>query len=49
MPTRLGHLRLGGSSGQNHSVENHYNTQAIAEIMKLPVAQLAGDDCALLL
>jgi hypothetical protein len=29
--------------------DNHYNTQALDEIMRHPVAQLAADDCALLL
>jgi N6-adenosine-specific RNA methylase IME4 len=38
-----------GDNGQNRSVENHYNTSALDEIMKLPVAQLADDDCALLM
>ena len=31
------------------AVDNHYNTQAIGEILRLPVAQLAADNCALLL
>jgi N6-adenosine-specific RNA methylase IME4 len=38
-----------GASGQNRSVDNHYSTSAIEEIMKLPVAQLAMDDCVLVL
>jgi N6-adenosine-specific RNA methylase IME4 len=39
-----------GDSGKIRSApDNHYNTSAIAEIMKLPVAALAADDCALLL
>jgi N6-adenosine-specific RNA methylase IME4 len=40
----------GGDSGKIHSsADNHYNTQTLDEIMRLPVAQLAADDCALLL
>jgi N6-adenosine-specific RNA methylase IME4 len=40
----------GGPNGKIHSaVDNHYGTATIAEIMKLPVAALAADDCALLL
>jgi N6-adenosine-specific RNA methylase IME4 len=40
----------GGESGKIHTAcDNHYNTQAITEIMNLPVAALAADDCALLL
>jgi N6-adenosine-specific RNA methylase IME4 len=31
------------------SPDNHYGTSAIAEIMKLPVAALAADDCALMM
>jgi N6-adenosine-specific RNA methylase IME4 len=40
----------GGASGKIHSAaDNHYGTSALEEIAKLPVAQLAADDCALLL
>ena len=40
----------GGDSGKIHSaVDNHYGTSPLEEIMKLPVAALAADDCALLL
>jgi N6-adenosine-specific RNA methylase IME4 len=37
-------------AGKIHSApDNYYNTQTVDEIIKLPVAQLAADDCALLL
>jgi N6-adenosine-specific RNA methylase IME4 len=36
-------------SGKHRSAENHYGTQSIDEIARLPVAALAADDCALLL
>ena len=40
----------GGESGKIHTAcDNHYDTQAITEIMNLPVAALAADDCALVL
>jgi N6-adenosine-specific RNA methylase IME4 len=40
----------GSPAGKIHSApDNHYNTQTIDEIIKLPVAQLAADNCALLL
>jgi N6-adenosine-specific RNA methylase IME4 len=40
----------GSPAGKIHSApDNHYNTQALDEIMRLPVAQLAAEDCALLL
>ena len=40
----------GGPSSKIHSAsDNHYNTNSLEEIMKLPVAALAADDCALLL
>jgi N6-adenosine-specific RNA methylase IME4 len=40
----------GGDSGKIHtSVDTHYGTSPLAEIAALPVAQLAADDCALLL
>jgi N6-adenosine-specific RNA methylase IME4 len=38
-----------GESGKGRSPENHYGTNAIDEITKLPVASLAAEDCALLL
>jgi Transcriptional activator, adenine-specific DNA methyltransferase len=39
----------GGASGKIHSAaDNHYNTSTIEQIMKLPVAKLAADNCALL-
>jgi len=38
-----------GESGKGRSPDNHYGTNAIDEIMKLPVAALAADHCALLL
>jgi N6-adenosine-specific RNA methylase IME4 len=37
------------TSGEGRSLDNHCGTNAIDEIMKLPVAALAADDCALLL
>jgi N6-adenosine-specific RNA methylase IME4 len=37
------------TSGLHSTAANHYGTQAIDEIAALPVAQLAADDCALLL
>jgi N6-adenosine-specific RNA methylase IME4 len=40
----------GGDTGKIHtSVDTHYGTSPLAEIAALPVAQLAADDCALLL
>jgi N6-adenosine-specific RNA methylase IME4 len=40
----------GGPSGKIHSAcDNHYGTSPFDEIMHLPVAALAADDCALLL
>jgi N6-adenosine-specific RNA methylase IME4 len=40
----------GGDTGKiRSSCDNHYNTSPLAEIAALPVAQLAADDCALLL
>jgi N6-adenosine-specific RNA methylase IME4 len=40
----------GGDTGKIHSaVDTHYATSPIAEIMKLPVAALAAEDCALFL
>ena len=40
----------GGSLGKvMSSPDNHYNTNDLDEIMKLPIADLAADDCALLL
>jgi hypothetical protein len=40
----------GGASGKvRSSPDNHYGTHPIDEIMKLPIGQLAADDCALLL
>jgi N6-adenosine-specific RNA methylase IME4 len=38
-----------GEGGKGRSPDNHYGTNAIDEIMKLPVAALAADHCALLL
>ena len=39
----------GGASGNVHSAaDNHYNTDPIEQNMKLPVAALAADNCALL-
>jgi N6-adenosine-specific RNA methylase IME4 len=39
----------GGPSGKIRSApDNHYGTSPLDEIMKLPVARLAADDCALL-
>jgi N6-adenosine-specific RNA methylase IME4 len=38
-----------GESGKGRSPDNHYGTNAIDEIMKLPVAALAADHCALVL
>jgi N6-adenosine-specific RNA methylase IME4 len=37
------------TGGLRAAAANHYGTSAIDEIMKLPVARLAADDCALLL
>jgi N6-adenosine-specific RNA methylase IME4 len=37
------------TGGVRAAAANHYDTKAIDEIMKLPVAALAADDCALLL
>jgi site-specific DNA-methyltransferase (adenine-specific) len=37
------------TSQTRRSVEHHYNTSTLDEIMKLPVAQLAADDCALVM
>lgn len=38
-----------GASGKVRSApDNHYNTSTIEQMMKLPVAALAADDCALL-
>jgi N6-adenosine-specific RNA methylase IME4 len=40
----------GGLSGKIRSApDNHYGTSALDEIMKLPVAALAADNCALLM
>lgn len=40
----------GGLSGKIHSSpDNHYGTSPLDEIMRLPVAKLAAEDCALLL
>jgi N6-adenosine-specific RNA methylase IME4 len=40
----------GGASGKIHSAcDNHYGRSPLDQIMKLPVAALAADDCALLL
>jgi len=40
----------GGASGKIRSApDNHYGTSPIADVLKLPIAQLAADDCALLL
>lgn len=40
----------GGDSGKLHtSCDTHYNTEPLDEIMRLPVAALAADDCALFL
>jgi N6-adenosine-specific RNA methylase IME4 len=40
----------GGDTGKIHSaVDTHYRTSTLDQIAKLPVAQLAADDCALLL
>jgi N6-adenosine-specific RNA methylase IME4 len=40
----------GGASGKIHSAaDNHYGTCTLDEIARLPVAQLAADDCALLM
>jgi N6-adenosine-specific RNA methylase IME4 len=40
----------GGPSGKIHSaVDNHYNTQALDEIAKLPVAALMAEHCAVLM
>jgi N6-adenosine-specific RNA methylase IME4 len=40
----------GGDSGKIQSAcDNHYGTSALDEIMKLPIAHLAADDCALLM
>jgi len=38
-----------GESGKSRSPDNHYGTNAVDDIMKLPVAALAADHCALLL
>jgi N6-adenosine-specific RNA methylase IME4 len=37
------------TGGLRAAAANHYGTSALDEIMKLPVARLAADDCALLL
>lgn len=40
----------GGESAKLHSaVDHHYGTPSLDEIIRLPVAQLAAEDCALLL
>jgi N6-adenosine-specific RNA methylase IME4 len=40
----------GGDSGKVRSApDNHYRTSPLDEIAKLPIAQLAAEDCALLL
>jgi N6-adenosine-specific RNA methylase IME4 len=36
-------------SGEGRSAVNHYRTDAVDEIVRLPVAALAADDCVLLL